>query len=161
MSYLQPAFDLAKRSATTGELPPPSKPAVEVAKLIDVSKCIGCKACQVACSEYNDLRQDIEENVGVYDNPHDLSPNTWTRGSTPSRMCRSRDLWPTKTAGRAGVLTPCTGPRKSLLAIHPIISPASIKIHHRCLKRTARGLCSSAIAAAFFANAKVELGEGP
>ena len=78
MSYLQPAFDLAKRSATTGALPPPSKPAVEVAKLIDVSKCIGCKACQVACSEYNDLRQDIEENVGVYDNPHDLSPNTWT-----------------------------------------------------------------------------------
>mgnify|MGYP001008624542 FL=1 len=78
MSYLQPAFDLAKRSATTGAMPAPAKPAVEVAKLIDVSKCIGCKACQVACMEWNDLRQDIQENVGVYDNPHDLSENTWT-----------------------------------------------------------------------------------
>jgi succinate dehydrogenase/fumarate reductase-like Fe-S protein len=27
----------------------------EVAKLIDVSKCIGCKACQTACMEWNDL----------------------------------------------------------------------------------------------------------
>lgn len=77
MSQLQPAFDLMKRSATAAALSA-AKPAVEVAKLIDVSKCIGCKACQVACMEWNDLRQDIEENVGVYDNPHDLTPNAWT-----------------------------------------------------------------------------------
>ncbi|MDX2258377.1 MAG: formate dehydrogenase subunit beta [Hyphomicrobiaceae bacterium] len=77
MSTLQPAFDLVKRSATTAELPA-AKPTTEVAKLIDVSKCIGCKACQVACMEWNDLRQDIQEVVGVYDNPHDLSPATWT-----------------------------------------------------------------------------------
>lgn len=31
---------------------------VEVAKLIDVTTCIGCKACQVACSEWNDLRRN-------------------------------------------------------------------------------------------------------
>ena len=30
----------------------------EVAKLIDVTTCIGCKACQVACSEWNDIRDD-------------------------------------------------------------------------------------------------------
>jgi formate dehydrogenase iron-sulfur subunit len=51
---------------------------VEVAKLIDVSKCIGCKACQAACLEWNDKRQAVGENVGVYDNPHDLSPDTFT-----------------------------------------------------------------------------------
>jgi formate dehydrogenase iron-sulfur subunit len=45
-----------------------------VAKLIDESKCIGCKACQVACMNWNDLRDDIGENVGVYDNPADLTP---------------------------------------------------------------------------------------
>jgi formate dehydrogenase iron-sulfur subunit len=28
--------------------------------------------------EWNDLRQDIEENVGLYENPHDLTPNAWT-----------------------------------------------------------------------------------
>src|SRR5699024_11606131 len=49
-----------------------------VAKLIEVSQCIGCKACQVACMEWNDLRDDIGENVGVYDNPHDLSSESWT-----------------------------------------------------------------------------------
>lgn len=50
----------------------------EVAKLIDISKCIGCKACQVACMEWNDLRDEVGTNVGVYDNPQDLSENTWT-----------------------------------------------------------------------------------
>jgi formate dehydrogenase iron-sulfur subunit len=77
MSQLQPAFALTKRSASTAALPAATTTA-EVAKLIDISKCIGCKACQVACMEWNDLKQDIQENVGVYDNPHDLSPNTWT-----------------------------------------------------------------------------------
>jgi formate dehydrogenase iron-sulfur subunit len=28
----------------------------------------------VACSEWNDLRDDVGENFGVYDNPRDLSP---------------------------------------------------------------------------------------
>ncbi len=77
MSELQSAFGLQKRSATTAALPA-ATPATEVAKLIDISKCIGCKACQVACMEWNDLRQDIQENVGLYDNPHDLSANVWT-----------------------------------------------------------------------------------
>jgi len=77
MSKLQSAFDLQKRSATTSALPPP-KPTTEVAKLIDISKCIGCKACQVACMEWNDLRDEVGHNVGVYDNPADLSPNSWT-----------------------------------------------------------------------------------
>ena len=33
----------------------------KVTKLIDVSVCIGCKACQVACSEWNDLRDEVGE----------------------------------------------------------------------------------------------------
>ncbi len=49
-----------------------------MAKLIDESKCIGCKACQVACMEWNDLRDEVGTNVGVYDNPSDLSPSSWT-----------------------------------------------------------------------------------
>ena len=39
--------DLIRRSAST--VTPPAKRLTEVAKLIDVSKCIGCKACQKAC----------------------------------------------------------------------------------------------------------------
>jgi len=49
-----------------------------VAKLIDVSKCIGCKACQTACMEWNDLRDEVGTNVGVYDNPADLTEHSWT-----------------------------------------------------------------------------------
>ena len=72
--------DIVRRSATN-ELTPAARARdhkAEVAKLIDVSICIGCKACQVACSEWNDLRDDVGENFGVYDNPRDLSPESWT-----------------------------------------------------------------------------------
>jgi formate dehydrogenase iron-sulfur subunit len=50
----------------------------EVAKLIDVSKCIGCKACQAACMEWNDLRDEIGTCSGSYENPPDLSAQSWT-----------------------------------------------------------------------------------
>ena len=72
--------DIIRRSATN-DLTPAAQvrdKKMEVAKLIDVTTCIGCKACQVACSEWNDLRDEVGENVGVYDNPRDLSPDTWT-----------------------------------------------------------------------------------
>jgi formate dehydrogenase iron-sulfur subunit len=73
------SLDIIRRSATT--TPPPSvreAAAVAVAKLIDTSKCIGCKACQVACMEWNDLRDDIGTNVGSYENPSDLTAQSWT-----------------------------------------------------------------------------------
>jgi formate dehydrogenase iron-sulfur subunit len=51
---------------------------IKVAKLIDISKCIGCKACQAACMEWNDLRDTVGEVQGVYDNPRDLTDQSWT-----------------------------------------------------------------------------------
>jgi formate dehydrogenase iron-sulfur subunit len=69
--------DLIRRSATS-ELPQPERQLTPVAKLIDVSKCIGCKACQSACVEWNDTNPAIGENVGVYTNPHDLSADMFT-----------------------------------------------------------------------------------
>ena len=68
--------DLVRRSAS--QIPPPVRQLTSVAKLIDVSKCIGCKACQSACLEWNDKREEVGINVGVYDNPHDLTPNMFT-----------------------------------------------------------------------------------
>ncbi len=47
-------------------------------KLIDTSKCIGCKACQSACLEWNDMRGPVGENNGTYENPHDLKPWMFT-----------------------------------------------------------------------------------
>jgi formate dehydrogenase iron-sulfur subunit len=49
-----------------------------VAKLIDVSKCIGCKACQVACLQWNDMVEKVGINQGVLDNPRDLTPASFT-----------------------------------------------------------------------------------
>src|SRR5690606_40697767 len=73
------SLDIKRVSATTVQPPAARVDAtVAVAKLIDTSKCIGCKACQVACVEWNDLRDEVGENVGVYDNPSDLTPESWT-----------------------------------------------------------------------------------
>lgn len=69
--------DLIRRSATS-ELAPPERQLTPVAKLIDVSKCIGCKACQSACIEWNDTNPPIGENVGSYINPPDLSEDMFT-----------------------------------------------------------------------------------
>jgi len=67
-----------RRSATTMTPPTTRSNVEEVAKLIDVSRCIGCKACQSACMEWNDLRPEMEEFQGAYENPHDLNPGVWT-----------------------------------------------------------------------------------
>ena len=73
------SLDILRVSATTTQPPVIREPVGGgVAKLIDTSKCIGCKACQVACMEWNDLRDEVGENVGVYDNPADLTPHSWT-----------------------------------------------------------------------------------
>jgi formate dehydrogenase iron-sulfur subunit len=71
------SLDIKRRSATTTPSPGARK-TVEVAKLIDISKCIGCKACQAACMEWNDLRDDVGTTDGSYDNPRDLSEQSWT-----------------------------------------------------------------------------------
>lgn len=70
--------DIVARSATTTPSPQARDHVMPVAKLIDISKCIGCKACQTACSEWNDLEYDVGYNTGVYDNPHDLHADAWT-----------------------------------------------------------------------------------
>ena len=73
------SLDIVRRSATTTASPSVREAHTgSVAKLIDVSKCIGCKACQTACMEWNDLRDEIGTNVGAYQNPHDLSDQSWT-----------------------------------------------------------------------------------
>lgn len=71
------SLDIKALSATSTPAPG-VRTTLEVAKLIDISKCIGCKACQVACMEWNDLRDTIGTTVGVYDNPADLSDQSWT-----------------------------------------------------------------------------------
>ncbi len=71
------SLDVKQRSAATTP-PPQIRDEAQVAKLIDVSRCIGCKACQAACMEWNDLREEVGTTEGRYDNPPDLTPHSWT-----------------------------------------------------------------------------------
>jgi formate dehydrogenase iron-sulfur subunit len=48
-----------------------------VAKYIDTSTCIGCKACEVACQEWNDLQAVKTEQVGSYQTLPSLDANLW------------------------------------------------------------------------------------
>src|SRR6188472_2074704 len=77
MATLQ-SLDIRRRSASTEAPPQIRQQALQVAKLIDVSKCIGCKACQAACLEWNQLTETIGSNTGSMTNPPDLTPNTFT-----------------------------------------------------------------------------------
>ena len=72
------SLDIARRSATTTQPPNIRGNVPKVAKLIDISKCIGCKACQAACMEWNDYRDQIGTCNGTYNNPPDLDAEQWT-----------------------------------------------------------------------------------
>jgi len=53
-----------------------------LAMLIDESQCTACRGCQVACKQWNDREGWLysrTRNHGSYENPPDLSPQTWTR----------------------------------------------------------------------------------
>jgi formate dehydrogenase iron-sulfur subunit len=55
---------------------PEAKPRVGF--FTDTSVCIGCKACEVACKEWNQVPADQEPFTGEsYDNTSALGANTW------------------------------------------------------------------------------------
>jgi formate dehydrogenase iron-sulfur subunit len=43
----------------------------------DTTVCIGCKACEVACKQWNDLPADEHQPASSYDNTRALSASTW------------------------------------------------------------------------------------
>jgi len=51
---------------------------IEKTMLVDLSKCTACRSCQVACKSWNDLPAEPTINRGGYQNPPDLSPQTYT-----------------------------------------------------------------------------------
>ncbi|MFH1003303.1 MAG: 4Fe-4S dicluster domain-containing protein [Chloroflexota bacterium] len=60
---------------------------VEKAILYDPTRCTACRGCQVACKQWNGNDELIptsenginSRNQGSYENPPDLSPNTWLK----------------------------------------------------------------------------------
>ena len=48
-----------------------------ITKLVDTSTCIGCKACEVACQEWNDLPPETTVQMGTYQTLPDMTSNFW------------------------------------------------------------------------------------
>lgn len=50
------------------------------AMLVDTTRCVGCRGCQIACKEWNNLPAEKTRFFAGngYQNPHDLSSKTWT-----------------------------------------------------------------------------------
>ncbi|CAM5247974.1 4Fe-4S dicluster domain-containing protein [Streptomyces griseomycini] len=64
--------DTAARAAGSTGAPP------RVGFFTDTSVCIGCKACEVACKEWNAIPEDGLELTGMsYDNTQGLGASTW------------------------------------------------------------------------------------
>ena len=45
--------------------------------LVDTSLCTACRGCQIACKQWNGLKATKTKQTGSYENPKDLSGNTW------------------------------------------------------------------------------------
>jgi formate dehydrogenase iron-sulfur subunit len=45
--------------------------------LVDTSKCTACRGCQIACKQWNQLPGTQTKNTGSYENPPDLSFDTY------------------------------------------------------------------------------------
>jgi len=59
----------------------------------DTTLCIGCKACEVACKEWNKLPSDGYEFTGEsYDNTKELSGNTWRHVAFVEQLDKGRDM---------------------------------------------------------------------
>jgi formate dehydrogenase beta subunit len=69
-------LELRRVSATSTEAPG-IREMPAVAKLIDTSTCIGCKACEAACQEWNDLPPERSVQFGSYQTLPELSPKLW------------------------------------------------------------------------------------
>jgi formate dehydrogenase iron-sulfur subunit len=46
--------------------------------LYDASKCVGCRACQMACKHWNKLPGETTDAQKLYETPLGLSADTWT-----------------------------------------------------------------------------------
>ncbi|MEU1535372.1 4Fe-4S dicluster domain-containing protein [Streptomyces fagopyri] len=75
---------MTERHLLSGPEPDPardaghSKPPERVGFFTDTSICIGCKACEVACKEWNAIPEDGMQLSGMsYDNTQSLGASTW------------------------------------------------------------------------------------
>jgi formate dehydrogenase iron-sulfur subunit len=60
---------------------------------IDTTVCTGCRGCQVACKQWHDLPAEKTQNNGSYQNPPDLSFNTYKLVRMSEKVVDGRLRW--------------------------------------------------------------------
>jgi formate dehydrogenase iron-sulfur subunit len=70
-------LSIRRQSATPTSSTAIRTDGVELSKLVDIDLCIGCKACEVACKEWNDLPAEDTSGFASYQSHPDLTANTW------------------------------------------------------------------------------------
>jgi formate dehydrogenase iron-sulfur subunit len=69
----------------------PATPATQMGFFTDTTLCIGCKACEVACKQWNQLPSDgLEWSGRSYDNTGCLSASTWRHVAFVEQMEEGR-----------------------------------------------------------------------
>jgi formate dehydrogenase iron-sulfur subunit len=72
-----PQLEIRQRSAALRGEKTGIRSLPVVSKFIDTTTCIGCKACEVACQEWNDLQLVSTKQTGTYQTMPTLDPNFW------------------------------------------------------------------------------------
>ncbi|MGZ6080617.1 MAG: 4Fe-4S binding protein, partial [Myxococcaceae bacterium] len=72
-----PGLEIIQSSASLRGTGSGLRKVPNVAKLIDTSTCIGCKACEVACQEWNDLPTVPSRQSGTYQTLPSLHAEFW------------------------------------------------------------------------------------
>ncbi|MDT0277345.1 4Fe-4S dicluster domain-containing protein [Blastococcus goldschmidtiae] len=123
-----PVPDVTEQSGYTDEHP------ARVGFFTDTSVCIGCKACEVACKEWNTLPMDdshgVRDAIGLsgmsYDNTGQLGANSW-RHVAFIEQSRAVDL-PMPTFGRPGDDRQGSGPSVSGCGDHDSTAKAQASV---------------------------------
>jgi formate dehydrogenase iron-sulfur subunit len=75
---IREVFQLARPEEIASEVKDGHEPAPQMGFFTDTTLCIGCKACEVACKQWNQLPSDGFSFTGnSYDNTSHLSETTW------------------------------------------------------------------------------------
>lgn len=83
--------------------------------LVDASRCIGCRSCQVACKQWNKLEADKTVNQGTFENPRDLTPALYNRIRFVEQETSGEVTWQflnerCMQCGEAGCMKVCPSP---------------------------------------------------
>jgi formate dehydrogenase iron-sulfur subunit len=100
--------------------------------LTDTSVCIGCKACEVACKEWNAIPEDGLSMLGSsYDNTGGLGASTWRHVAFIEQP--ASEAGPTSPSARVDLGMPSVGPPDAAPVAEPAAQAASGQTDFRWL----------------------------